>query len=229
MAEYPQIRPRIRSGTAIPVFGDNRRMKIGLLGGSFNPAHEGHRQIALHALRILRLDQVWLMVSPGNPLKPRKGMALFAQRLATAEHMADGRHIIATDIEQRLGQHYTVKTIKMLKQRFPHVHFVWLMGADGLAQFPKWKNWQDIAGMVPVVVFPRPGTIMPALHGKAASFMRRKRCRSRQAACLLRDGAGRGWAFPLMRQNPLSATRLRHAGLFLPKNSDQEEVSTRGS
>ncbi|HYZ32454.1 MAG TPA: nicotinate-nucleotide adenylyltransferase, partial [Crenalkalicoccus sp.] len=149
-------------------WGDGRRARIGLLGGSFNPAHEGHRHVAEQALRRLGLDQVWLMVSPGNPLKPVAGMAPFAERLASARAIADGRRIVATDIEARLGTRYTVDTLAALRRRFPRAAFVLLAGADILRQLPRWKRWQELARATPIAVLPRPGETRPALHGRAA-------------------------------------------------------------
>ncbi|MBS1018095.1 nicotinate-nucleotide adenylyltransferase [Gluconobacter cerinus] len=195
----------------IPTFGDGRRMRIGLLGGSFNPAHYGHLKVAQQALRSLRLDQVWLMVSPGNPLKPRKGMGSFRARLASARKIADGRRICATDIEARLKQRFTVKTVALLQKRFPHVQFVWLMGADGLAQFSRWKNWRMLARMVPIAILPRPGSVTPALHGAAASALRRNRRPSREAA-ILAQRKGCAWTFLSAPQNDISATALRESG-----------------
>lgn len=195
-------------------------MRVGLLGGSFNPAHIGHLQVAQRALRALKLDQVWLMVSPGNPLKPRKGMGAFRARLASAQRLADGRRICATDIEARLKQRYTVKTVALLKQRFPNVQFVWLMGADGLAQFSRWKNWRVLARMIPIAILPRPGSVTPALHGAAASVLRRNRRPSREAPILGRR-KGSAWTFLSAPQNDISATALRKSGQFCPE-SDQE-------
>lgn len=186
-------------------------MRVGLLGGSFNPAHIGHLQVAQRALRALRLDQVWLMVSPGNPLKPRKGMGTFRARLASAQRCADGRRVCATDIEARLKQRYTVKTVALLKQRFPNVQFVWLMGADGLAQFSRWKNWRVLARMIPIAILPRPGSVTPALHGAAASVLRRNRRPSREAPILGRR-KGSAWTFLSAPQNDISATALRESG-----------------
>ncbi|GLQ59776.1 putative nicotinate-nucleotide adenylyltransferase [Gluconobacter japonicus] len=204
----------------IPTFGDGRRMRVGLLGGSFNPAHIGHLQVAQRALRALKLDQVWLMVSPGNPLKPRKGMGAFRARLASAQRLADGRRICATDIEARLKQRYTVKTVALLKQRFPNVQFVWLMGADGLAQFSRWKNWRVLARMIPIAILPRPGSVTPALHGAAASVLRRNRRPSREAPILGRR-KGSAWTFLSAPQNDISATALRKSGQIC-LDADQE-------
>ncbi|WP_240046944.1 nicotinate-nucleotide adenylyltransferase, partial [Paracraurococcus ruber] len=160
--------------TAAPgAWGDNRRVRIGLLGGSFNPAHAGHRHVAERALRRLRLDQVWLLVSPGNPLKPRRGMAPFAERLASARAIADGRRVIATGIEASLGTRYTVDSLAKLRRRFPRARFVLLAGADILAQLPRWKRWRALARGTPLAVLPRPGQTRQALRGAAAAALAR--------------------------------------------------------
>ena len=156
----------------VPTWGDRRRVRIGLLGGSFNPAHQGHLHVAHTALRRLRLDQVWLLVSPGNPLKRTAGMAPFAERLASARGIADGRRIVATGIERRLGTQFTVDTLRLLRRRFPRVRFVWLMGADNLAQFPRWNGWLRIAATVGFAVLPRPHYIAAGLGGQAAQRLR---------------------------------------------------------
>ena len=124
---------------AIPVHSYG--MRIGLLGGSFNPAHAGHRHIIDLAQRRLQLDQVWLLVSPGNPLKPQGGMAPLDQRLTSARAMADGRRVVASAIESVLGTRYTIDTLRRLLQRFPRTRFVWLMGADILDELPRWRRW----------------------------------------------------------------------------------------
>jgi nicotinate-nucleotide adenylyltransferase len=129
---------------------------VGLLGGSFNPAHAGHRHIACVARRRLRLHQVWLLVSPGNPLKPTVGMAPFPDRLASACTIADGRRIIATGLEARLDSQFTFRTLRELRRRFPRVSFVWLTGADNLIELPRWRRWLDIAATVSIAVLPRP-------------------------------------------------------------------------
>ena len=193
----------------IPRFGDRRRMRVGLLGGSFNPAHEGHRHIAELALRRLRLNQVWLLVSPGNPLKPRAGMAPFAKRLWGAARIGDGRRVIATGIEAALGTRYTVDTMRELRRRFPCVQFVWIMGADILAELPRWRRWRDIVRDVPLVVLPRPLYTNRALAGQAAHRLRAKRRRPEEATLL--PGAAPGWVFLPGRQNATSATAIRQA------------------
>jgi len=192
--------------------GDGRRTRIGLLGGSFNPAHAGHRHVAERALRGLGLDQVWLMVSPGNPLKPARGMAPFARRLESARRQADGVRILATDIEARLGTRYTVDTLAALARRFPRARFVLLIGADNLAQLPRWKDWRRIARRVPLAVLPRPEETRPALSGKAARALARHR--RRPGALLASDSAAAHapWALLPAREHPASATAIRAAG-----------------
>jgi len=183
-------------------------MRIGLLGGSFNPAHSGHLQLARRALSQLRLDQVWLLVSPGNPLKPAAGMAPLAERLASAQRLADGRRIIATDIERGLHTRYTVDTLAMLRRRFPRARFVWLMGADGLAELPRWRRWQRIAALVPFAVLPRPTYNHAALAGRAAVRLKHARRPAREASLLAAQG-GPSWIFLPAPQNDISATALR--------------------
>ena len=129
----------------------------GLLGGSFNPAHGGHRDISLFAMDALGLDELWWLVSPGNPLKPKKGMAPLAARLASAQKQARRSRIKPTAIEAELGTRYTVDTLKALIKRYPNRQFIWLMGADNLAQFHQWKDWRDIAALMPIAVIARPG------------------------------------------------------------------------
>jgi nicotinate-nucleotide adenylyltransferase len=143
-------------------------MRIGLLGGSFNPAHEGHLHLARTALARLGLDQVWLMVSPGNPLKPVRGMAPLAERLGSAQRLADGRRIVATDIERHLRTRFAVDTLAALRRRFPRATFIWLMGADNLTQLPRWRRWMDLARGTAFAVMPRPTYNHRALAGQAA-------------------------------------------------------------
>ncbi len=130
---------------------------VGLLGGSFNPAHGGHRSISLFALEALGLDEIWWLVSPGNPLKAQDGMASLPARLASARALSRRSRIKATAIEAQLGTKYTVESLRKLKLRYPKTRFVWIMGADNLAQFVKWRRWRDIARMMPIAVIARPG------------------------------------------------------------------------
>ena len=182
--------------------------RIGILGGSFNPAHRGHLDISLAAIHRLGLDQVWWLVSPQNPLKATDGMAPFAERLAAAKAMAKDSRIKVSDLEARLGTTYTAETLSLIVQRFPHHHFVWLMGADNLSQISHWKDWQQIFHRLPIAVFARPTYSLSALAAKAAR---------RFAPYRLREGAGRklvmakppAWLFVHARLNPISATEIR--------------------
>jgi nicotinate-nucleotide adenylyltransferase len=184
-------------------------MRIGLLGGSFNPAHAGHAQVARLAMRRLRLGQVWLLVSPGNPLKTVAGMAPLAERLASARGIADGRRVIATDIERHLGTRFTVDTLAALRVRFPRATFVWLMGADNLAQLPRWRGWMRMARGTAFAVLPRPGYRAGALAGMAAKRLRGAR-RGERAGVVL--GGAPGWVFLTARENAMSATAIRERG-----------------
>ena len=188
--------------------GDNRRVRVGLLGGSFNPAHEGHRHVAERALAALGLDQVWLLVSPGNPLKPARGMAPFARRLASARRVADGRRVVATGIEARLGTRYTADTLALLRKRFPRARFVLLLGADNLEQLPRWRRWREIARQTPIAVVPRPGATRRALAGRAARVLGRHRRRP-EALLLEAQGAHAPWCLIPASEHPASATAIR--------------------
>lgn len=184
-------------------------MRIGLLGGSFNPAHAGHRHIAELARKRLRLDQVWLVVSPGNPLKPGAGMASLEDRMRGARAIADGRHVVATRIEAALKTRFTVDTLNFLLRRFPHARFVWIMGADILEQLPRWRRWLDIVGQLSFAVLPRPTYNHRALAGQAARRLRVARHPAREATLL--PGLAPGWVFLVARQSALSATAIRAA------------------
>ena len=179
--------PVRRQPDPLPRFGDRRRTRVGLLGGSFNPAHSGHRHVAALALARLRLDQVWLMVSPGNPLKSTAGMAPLAERLASAAAIGDGRRIVATAIEAAFGTRYSVDTMRVLRQRFPRTGFVWIMGADLLTQLPLWRRWRDIVRALPFVVLPRPLYTLRALAGQAARCLRGGRRPAHEASLLPRS------------------------------------------
>jgi len=128
--------------TRSPLYADH--LRIGLLGGSFNPAHEAHRAVSLFALKRLKLDRVWWLVSPGNPLKDVSGLPDLAARINAAQKIADDSRIVVTGIEAEFRTRYTVDTIARLRQRFPRARFVWLMGADNLSQFNRWRDWQTI-------------------------------------------------------------------------------------
>ena len=145
----------------------------GLLGGSFNPAHGGHRAISLNAIDALGLDELWWLVSPGNPLKPKAGMAPLPARLASAQRMARRAPIRATAIEAELGTRYTVDTLKKLVRRYPNRQFIWIMGADNLVQLPQWRDWREIARLMPIAVIARPGYNDRAHARRAMGWLRR--------------------------------------------------------
>jgi nicotinate-nucleotide adenylyltransferase len=169
-------------------------------------------------LRALRLDQVWLLVSPGNPLKTGAEMAALECRLASAQSIGMGRRIIVTAIEAELNTRYTADTIAMLRRRFPNCRFVWLMGADNLRQLPRWNRWREIVAMVPMAVFPRPGETRRALSGQAARALRAAR-RPAHAAPALAGMAAPVWTWLPIRENSLSATALRRKAGGLSKDA----------
>lgn len=180
---------------------------IGLLGGSFNPAHAGHRHISLQALKRLGLDEIWWLVSPQNPLKSSSELADYAVRLAHARVLAAHPHIRVLDIEARLGLTYSIDTLRALQARHPRVQFVWLMGADNLAHFHRWRAWRAIAAGVPIAILDRAPYGLKALHGKFALARRATRVFSRTA--LLQHACGVGWMYLSIPRHPLSATFLR--------------------
>ena len=190
-----------------------RNRAIGLLGGSFNPAHEGHRMISLIALKRLRLDEVWWLVSPQNPLKDSGNMAPFAERIKTARLATKHRRIKVSEIEGRLGTHYTRDTLKRLTVRRRQFDFVWLMGADNLVQFPKWHCWKEIFTTVPIAVFDRPTYSFRALSGVAATRYAACRIPERNAGSLARREAP-CWTFLHSRLNTVSATQIREQGKY---------------
>jgi nicotinate-nucleotide adenylyltransferase len=193
---------RQRTGSALRL--------IGLLGGSFNPAHGGHRRISLFARETLGLDEIWWLVSPGNPLKPKAGMAPLAARLASARKQARRAPIVPTAIERELGTRYTVDTLRALAQRYPKCRFVWLMGSDNLAQFHRWRDWRGIARTMPIAVIARPGYDDRAAASPAAAWLGRYR---RSPASLTHRA---GWSAPALTHlrfdpDPRSATAIRRA------------------
>ena len=201
---------RARRGTGAPLT-QRTRTATGLLGGSFNPAHGGHRSISLFAARSLALDAFWWLVSPGNPLKAdANDMAPPTARLASAQAMARRSIVKATAIEAQLGTRYTVDTIRALVRRYPRRRFIWVMGADNLAEFHRWHRWRDIARAVPIAVVTRPGYDGKAMASPAMVWLRR---------FVLPPGQQRKWtrrSAPTLillshRPDPRSATALRLA------------------
>ncbi|HEX7775453.1 MAG TPA: nicotinate-nucleotide adenylyltransferase [Parvibaculum sp.] len=189
------------------------RLKVGLLGGSFNPAHEGHLHLTRMCLRALGLDRVWWLVSPQNPLKPAKGMAPLAARLASARTLvarSGDPRIAVTDIETRLGTRYTADTLAALKARHPDIRFVWLMGTDNMLELPRWRHWRKIVGEVPIAVYPRPGFTLKARLSPAAAMLRPVTLDASDAQ-LLPGLAAPALVFLGGREHAASATAIRSA------------------
>jgi len=183
---------------------------VGLLGGSFDPAHAGHVMITREALKRFRLDQVWWLVSPGNPLKT-EGPAPMAQRLERAGEVMHHPNVKVTDIEARIGTRYTARTLRALKRLYPGVTFVWLMGADNLGQLDKWQEWRWIMETVPVGVLARPRRRISARMSKAARVYDFARLPSRMAPRLGRHKAP-AWCFVNVPMVAVSSTELRRKG-----------------
>jgi nicotinate-nucleotide adenylyltransferase len=191
---------------AFPVTADG--LRIGLLGGSFNPPHAAHRALSLFALKRLQLDRVWWLVSPGNPLKDTNGLPALDQRIAAARAVADHPRIDVTGLEALINTRYTIDTIDTLRRRFPNIRFVWLMGADNLAQFHRWRNWRGIADALPIAVIDRPSDSLRALASPAAQALSRFR-RTESLAPRLADFRAPAWMFLRGMKSPLSSTELR--------------------
>lgn len=184
--------------------------RIGLLGGSFNPAHGGHRRISLFALEALGLDEVWWLVSPGNPLKTAKEMAPLSVRYASAVRHARRAPIRVTALEREFGTRFTVDTLRAIKRRWRAKRFVWLMGSDNLGQFHRWKDWRTLARTMPIAVIARPGYDAHAVASPATAWLGRYR---KPAASLRNPGEWSAPALILLRFDPdrRSATALRRA------------------
>lgn len=174
--------------------------RIGIMGGSFNPPHDGHRIVADTAMKRMQLDQLWWVVTPGNPLKARGELATQTERIAACKKLARDPRMIVTGFEAELGTAYTAATLAFLTRRFPTTQFVWVMGADNLAGFHRWQRWQDIARMMPIVVVDRPGWRLKALAGRAAQTLTSPRQRPPMT-------------FLTTRLSPLSSTALRQQSI----------------
>ena len=192
---------------AIPLYSNG--MRIGLLGGSFNPPHEAHRAISLFALKRLKLDRVWWLVTPGNPLKSHGELHDHDARMVAARKMADDPRIDISCLEAVIGVRYTVDTISYLRRRASGLRFVWIMGADNLAQFHRWQNWRRIASEVPIAVIDRPPQSFRALAAPAAQALARYRLPENQAARLA-DQHAPAWVFLTGMKSNLSSTGLRN-------------------
>jgi nicotinate-nucleotide adenylyltransferase len=181
-------------------------MRIGLLGGSFNPAHPGHIYASELALRKLKLDFIWWLVSPQNPLKPTRGMARFDTRFRAAKQFARDPRIVVSDLEAQFGTQFTSDTLLLLRRRFPRIQFVWIMGSDNLLQLPRWRRWQSIFTTMPVVVIARPGTANAARSCPAA---RRFAFAWHPPSARFASSTPPAWTILDGRRDPTSATALR--------------------
>ena len=201
-----------------PIYTRNRT--IGLLGGSFNPAHSGHLHITLYALNKLKFDEVWWLVSPHNPLKKLESLADYGQRLQSAELIAAGHpKIRVLDFEARAHTQYSYQTVDLIKKRYPGTKFAWLMGADNLANFHRWQHWQKLQDNIPVVVFDRAPYSHTSLRSKA--FLRGRRFLSKTIG-ITSFVPPCGQLFIHLKRSPVSSTILRKSlgtGAFLGHNN----------
>jgi len=183
-------------------------MRIGLLGGSFNPPHPGHRHIAEIALHRLGLDQVWLIVTPGNPIKDHGELAALSQRLVATRETVKHPRILVTGFEAALPTAYTAQTLAFLHRRFPGVHFVWIMGGDNLAGFHRWQEWTEIMRMMPIAVLDRPGFRFRAMASRAAQVFAYARISEAEssALALMQPPA---WSYLTIPLADISSTQLR--------------------
>ena len=200
-------KPPVAPSQAIPYHTDG--LRIGLLGGSFNPPHEAHRAISQFAMKRLQLDRVWWLVSPGNPLKNGYGANDIAARASAAREIARDPRIDVTCLEAVIGTRYTVDTINYLRRRCTGARFVWIMCADNLAQFHRWDDWRRIAAQVPIAVIDRPPQSFRALAAPAALALARDRLPENKARQLA-DARPPAWTFLTGMKLSLSSTKLRN-------------------
>jgi nicotinate-nucleotide adenylyltransferase len=196
-----------RSNAAIPLHCNG--MRVGLLGGSFNPPHQAHRAVSLFAIKRLRLDRVWWLVTPGNPLKDDKALHDLDERAEAARRVANDPRIDVSCLESVIGTRYTVDTVRYLRRRASTLRFVWIMGADNLAQFHRWQNWRDIAFEVPIAVIDRPPQSFRALASPASQALARYRLPESEAGRLA-DRRAPAWVFLTGMKLPMSSTGLRN-------------------
>ena len=184
---------------------------IGLYGGSFNPAHAGHRQVSLFALRRLALDQIWWLVTPGNPLKDVAGLPSLQERMRRAAVVAASPRIVVTGAEAALRTRYTADLLEALRRRAASTRFVWVMGSDNLRQLHRWEKWREVAGTVPIAVVNRPGSLAAALSSRAAQALARHRIDEVDAPILAYQPPP-AWVFLIGPRNAASSTALRTRG-----------------
>jgi len=185
-------------------------MRIGLFGGTFDPAHAAHRGASLLAMKRIGLDRVWWLVTPGNPLKDTRGLAPLEERVVAARALANHPRIDVSDLEAEIGTRYTYQTLRYLLRRCPHMHFVWIMGADNLRSFHRWQHWRDIARLVPIAVVDRLGPSLYASAGIAGQALAYARV-PESAAKTLPERTPPAWIYLHGLKSPLSSTALRAA------------------
>jgi nicotinate-nucleotide adenylyltransferase len=205
--------------------------RIGVMGGTFNPPHDGHALVSRTALRRLGLDQLWWVVTPGNPLKSNNGLPDAAQRIAWCRELASDNRMRISAFEDELHTPYTAATIAFLVRRYPGVHFTWIMGADNLASFHRWQNWREIARMVPIAVVDRPGWRLRALASPAAQWLRRS-YRPEAKAMTLSTAAAPAWTFltgPLSKSSSTELRQLQQAREFPVTGATEVRVARQQS
>ena len=212
----------VASRQAIPLYANG--MRIGLLGGSFNPPHVAHRAISLFAIKRLKLDRVWWLVTPGNPLKDASALHDLDERAEAARRMANDPRIDVSCLESVIGTRYTVDTITYLRRRASGLRFVWIMGADNLAQFHRWQDWRRIASEVPIAVIDRPPQSFRALASPAAQALARYRLPENQAGRLA-DQRAPAWVFLTGMKLSLSSTGLRNLDGSWKDRSDGASIT----
>ncbi|WP_423066027.1 nicotinate-nucleotide adenylyltransferase [Devosia sp. CN2-171] len=195
--------------TALPPSGSN--LRVGLFGGSFNPIHDGHRLVAEQCLRRLNLDAVWLLVSPGNPLKDHSELAPLEARVRAARELTANPRIHITGVEAAHSFRYTIDTLEWLVGACPDTRFVWIMGADNLSQFDRWERWQDIAALMPIAVYARPGSTFRATVSKAAIALKKHRLPEAEAESLATREPP-AWVYLHGITSPQSSSAIRARG-----------------
>lgn len=200
---------RIAGTTELPP--SSAGMRIGLFGGSFNPIHAGHLLVIEEMQRRLELDMVWVLVTPGNPLKDRRDLAPLAERVAAARQAIRNPKVRVTGFEAAHGFTYSWQTVRFLTEALGDRRFVWIMGADNLAGFHRWERWRNIAAMVPLAVYVRPGSSRHAPVSMAASYLARWRIHEEDAPLLARLEP-RAWVYLHGQQSPLSSSAIRAQG-----------------
>ncbi len=186
-------------------------LRIGLFGGSFNPPHAGHRLVTLTALRRLKLDRIWWIVTPGNPLKDTRGLPPLAERMAACRRLMPEPMVDITGFEAGIGTRYTLDTLRYLKHRCPQAQFVWIMGADNLIQFHRWQGWREIARLMPIAVVDRPGVTLKATASRTALALSKGRVRP-SSLFTERQAKAPRWSFIYGPRSSLSSTALRGSG-----------------